>query len=520
MIVGSFDGWWAGEKDGREWGPTMTESTWDEVLKRNAFSGVDLAMQDIQDPKDHFYSVMVSTAVAEVPMVSVQNHIIVVQPEIPSQELRSFIDQLVAVLKEKDGTIVDLCFLKDTAAVELSQVSCIFALDCDSDNALLPTVDKIQFECLKNLILKSANSTWITRGATINSELPKNNLMTGMARCIRAENPSVALLTVDMDFNNPLDSANSVEKFCEVYHSGIQAGSEVRPDWEYAIRDGKILIQRILLEKGMNDLLSSFHVQPKAELATFKQPGRPLALRVETAGRLDSLQFSDDAHYETPLAADSVEIEVKAVGLNFKDVMIAMGQLEELALGLDCSGIVSRVGVDVTKFNIGDKVMTWTVGAFCNYARSPESMCVIIPEGFSFGAAASMPLIFSTAWFAISNTANLKRGESVLIHSAAGGVGQAAIMLSKHIGAEIFATVSSDAKKKLIMENYGIPEDHIFNSRDDSFVSGVMRLTNKKGVDVVLNSLAGDLLRKTWLCTAWFGRFVEMGQKDIGRWFH
>ena len=292
----------------------------------------------------------------------------------------------------------------------------------------------------------------------------------------------------------------------------------MRPDWEYAIRDDKILIQRILLEKGMNDLLSSFHVQPKPELATFKQQGRPLALQVETAGRLDSLQFGDDTQYETPLSADGVEIEVKGVGLNFKDVMIAMGQLEELALGLDCSGIVSRVGSEVKNFKIGDRVMTWTVGAFCNFARSPESMCVSIPEALTFGVAASMPLIFSTAWYALSNTANLKKGETVLIHSAAGGVGQAAIMLSKHIGAEIFATVSSDAKKKLIMDRYGIQEDHIFNSRDDSFVQGIMRMTKKKGVDVVLNSLAGELLRKTWACTAWFGRFVEMGQKDIGKY--
>lgn len=265
----------------------------------------------------------------------------------------------------------------------------------------------------------------------------------------------------------------------------------------------------------MNDLLSSFRVQSKPDLASFKLQDRPLVLRVETTGKLDSLQFVDDSQYEMPLNVNDVEIEVKGVGLNFKDVMVAKGQLQE-ALGLDCSGAVSRVGSEVKNFKVGDKVMTWTVGSFRNFARSPESMCFHIPEKLHFGMAASMPLVFSTAWYSLSHTAHLKKGETLLIHGAAGGVGQAAIMLARHIGAEIFATVSSDAKKKLIMNRYDISEDHIFNSRDDSFVQGIMRMTNKKGVDVVLNSLAGELLRKTWLCTAWFGRFVELGQKDIG----
>lgn len=97
------------------------------------------------------------------------------------------------------------------------------------------------------------------------------------------------------------------------------------------------------------------------------------------------------------------------------------------------------------------------------------------------------------------------------------GVGQAAIILAQHIGAEIFATVSTDAKKALLMDKYSIAEDHIFNSRDMQFAPGVMRMTDDRGVDVVLNSLAGESLRQSWQCIAKFGRFIEMGQKDIGK---
>lgn len=131
--------------------------------------------------------------------------------------------------------------------------------------------------------------------------------------------------------------------------------------------------------------------------------------------------------------------------------------------------------------------------------------------------AASLPLAYSTAYYAFFEAAKLRKGETVLIHGAAGAVGQAAIVLAQQVGVEIFATVSSSTKKQVLIEQFGISEDHIFNSRDHSFAKGVKRMTNNRGVDVVLNSLAGEALQESWHCIALFGRFVEMGMKDIGK---
>jgi NADPH:quinone reductase-like Zn-dependent oxidoreductase len=133
----------------------------------------------------------------------------------------------------------------------------------------------------------------------------------------------------------------------------------------------------------------------------------------------------------------------------------------------------------------------------------------------SFATAASLPFVYVTVYYGLIYLAHLCSGESVLIHAAAGGVGQAAIQIAKMIGAEIFVTVSTKEKKEHLTTTYGIPEDHIFASRDLTFASGVMRVTGGRGVDVVLNSLAGDALKATWRCIAPFGRFVEMGRKDI-----
>lgn len=138
-----------------------------------------------------------------------------------------------------------------------------------------------------------------------------------------------------------------------------------------------------------------------------------------------------------------------------------------------------------------------------------------IPDDMTFEEAASIPTIYCTSYRALYDCARLRRGESILIHAAAGGVGQSAIILAKHLGAEIFATVGSDEKKQLIMSQYDIPEDHIFDSRNLSFASGIKRMTQGRGVDVILNSLAGEALRETWHCLAMFGRFVEIGKKDI-----
>lgn len=126
-----------------------------------------------------------------------------------------------------------------------------------------------------------------------------------------------------------------------------------------------------------------------------------------------------------------------------------------------------------------------------------------------------MPTVHSTAYHALVNVAKLRPGQSVLIHAAAGGVGQAALQLAKHMGVVAYATVGSEDKRALVMEKYGVPAAHIFNSRDASFVKAIKRVTNGRGVDCVLNSLSGELLRASWECVAMFGTFVEIGLRDI-----
>ncbi|KAG9564321.1 putative polyketide synthase, partial [Aureobasidium melanogenum] len=234
---------------------------------------------------------------------------------------------------------------------------------------------------------------------------------------------------------------------------------------------------------------------------------------IATLGSLDSFYFVDDE--PKPLGDNEVEIEVKATGMNFKDVVVSMGQLNQPYIGVECAGVIAAIGKNVTDVKVGESVMAMTEGAYSTYARCLSTSVAPLPEKMDFIAASTIPVVFCTAYYGLFDLGRLTEGESVLIHAAAGGVGQAAIMLAQTCGAEIFATVGSLDKKQHIMKEYGIPEDHIFYSRDTTFGPAIRQVTDGKGVDIVLNSLGGDFLRESWDCLAPFGRFIEIGKADI-----
>ncbi|PKX97535.1 type I polyketide synthase [Aspergillus novofumigatus IBT 16806] len=467
-------------------------------------------------PRDHFLSVLVSSAGAPGGH-AVPAEVLVVVPEAPTEEVQKLTTALSASLQARGARDVTVTTIRHMPPPdELKNKSSVTLLECDPEHPFLPEISPEEWDALRVLILESADVTWVSRGAVTTSESPFANLMTGMARSIRAENPQLAFTTVDLDPQRSLDSPRGFKVLIDIFVQGAHSRDSQRPDWEYAIRNERAMVPRILMEKGMNDLIATYNVAPQPEMAPFKQEGRSLTLSVGTPGRLDTLQFVDDPVItREDVKPEEVEIEVKGVGLNFKDIMVAMGQLPQPALGIDCSGVVTRVGSQVDNLRPGDAVMTWRPGAFSNYLRSPQRMVHRIPDGMSFGTAASLPVVYSTAHYALHHAAGLRAGESILIHGAAGGVGQAGIILAQHIGAEVFATVSSETKKSLLVDKYGIPQDHIFNSRDVQFAQGIRRMTQGRGVDVVLNSLAGEALRQSWHCIATCGRFVELGQRDI-----
>jgi NADPH:quinone reductase-like Zn-dependent oxidoreductase len=250
------------------------------------------------------------------------------------------------------------------------------------------------------------------------------------------------------------------------------------------------------------------------------------AYRVQMArvGVLEDLQLQPVSRREPE--PGEVEIEVRALGLNLREVLKALDfyaghevakivdgdPSSSLTFDGDCAGTVVAVGPDVTRLRVGDEVMGMGNDVFGSFAILPASYLVRKPAHLSFTEAVTIPVVFLTVWHALRTQARMQPGESVLIHSAAGGVGLAAVQLSQFIGAEIFATAGSEEKHEFLR---GLGIEHVMSSRNYDFVEEILKVTGGRGVDVVLNALAGEFIPKSISVLAPFGRFLEIGKRDI-----
>ena len=236
-------------------------------------------------------------------------------------------------------------------------------------------------------------------------------------------------------------------------------------------------------------------------------------------GRMRNLLWLPDPERE--LGEDGVEVRTMAVGLNFRDVMYLMGLLPDEALekgfagpslGLEFSGVVTRVGAGVNRLKPGDAVMGFGPACFSSHVVTPAHALLPMPEGWTFEAAATVPTVFLTSYYSLKHLADLQHGERVLIHGGAGGVGMSAIQVARHLGAEVFATAGSDVKRDLVRL---LGADHVFDSRSQTFDDDILAATDGQGVDVVLNSLSGEAIRRNLRVLKPFGRFLELGKRDF-----
>jgi NADPH:quinone reductase-like Zn-dependent oxidoreductase len=179
-------------------------------------------------------------------------------------------------------------------------------------------------------------------------------------------------------------------------------------------------------------------------------------------------------------------------------------------LGLECAGRVSQVGPSVKDLEVGDRVVTFAASAFSTHVIVPATQAAKLPAEMAFESAATIPVAFLTAYYSLVSLAQLKRGEWVLIHGGAGAVGMAAIQIALARGAKVIATAGSRAKRGLV-RSLGVR--HVLDSRSTAFVEEIRALTGA-GVDVVLNSLAGEAMERSIACLRPFGRFVELGKRD------
>ena len=435
-----------------------------------------------------------------------------IQPVNPSLFSESLTASLSSTLGERLVTISST--FEDVADAGLDGKVCICIAEIE--NSILKGCTASQWNALARMLSSPSQVLWVTKGGTMDVDYADEGLITGLARTARSDNNALRLVTYDTDPKqaSPEDTAQFITL---ILRRCFEKKSDSGFDTEFTERSGQIYVPRVVEDQSLQLHLTSQTTQPQPEEQAFLQHDRPLRLEVGTPGLLDSLRFVEDTTATVPLAANELRMQPKAYGVNFRDVMIALGQLEDTSrMSSEHSGVVTDVGEDlVDQYHVGDRICAWGGNAYASSVTINADAVQRIADNMSFETAASIPIVYATVYYGLVHLARLQKGESVLIHSGAGGVGQAAIILAKHLGADVFVTVGSNEKKDLVMKTYEIPDDHIFSSRQLSFATGVKRLTDGKGVNVVLNSIAGEAFHETFECLAALGRFIEIGKRDI-----
>lgn len=542
FLFGFLPGWWLSTEPWRQNGPCASIAQWTAELKDSGFTGPELVLNDFEIEDNHVTSLLISSVVprprASEPSNGVASGkrplsdktVFVVNDwsrdsSLGKSQLTKLVMSKLTVAGLEDVRLSGFLETDALAARQLNDNLLVIVQDGDWLSSLAHLSPK-QYGTFNATLSRASSVLWIYQPASPSAgetqELP-NGLVTGMARALRSEKQDMVFATVMLDSASCSPSSSTsegnetlafiVEKSVQNFLQGTI--SRINYERELVQIGDRLCIPRMYEDGKLNQHV---HDTTSASVRREQRFGQvDLKVRIRRPGLLDTIYFEEipgSAAYS--LGPDEIEVDVKAIGVNFRDCLIALGRVDQDILGTECAGIVRRVGSACQQLRAGDRVTVGDVDTYQGVVRCREILAVKIPDSMSFADAGAIPTNFVTAYHSFVRVAKLSPGETVLIHSGAGGTGQAAIQIAQHCGAgAIYTTVGSESKRKLLTEGYGIPQEHIFNSRDLSFEDGVRRLTGGRGVDVVLNSLAGDALVASWECVAPFGRFVEIGKKDI-----
>jgi phthiocerol/phenolphthiocerol synthesis type-I polyketide synthase C len=323
----------------------------------------------------------------------------------------------------------------------------------------------------------------------------------GMGRSVDHEHPELRCTRVDLSTGGGPEELEAL--FHELWADGPEVDVALRGSIRYVARLAHYDADR--------------HPARPAATAQLATPTTGAAFRMEYSapGALDDVRAR--AVTRRRPGPDEVEIRVHAAGLNFIDAMRALGvypgQVDgPVRVGIECAGTVTEVGDGVDGLRAGDAVIALAMDGIGSFVTTPASLVATKPAELSFEAAAATPIAFLTAYYALHEQARLRPGERVLIHSAAGGVGLAAIQVARWLGATVYATAGTQEKRDHLS---ALGVEHVFDSRSLAFADEVLNATGGEGVDVVLNSLTGEAIAKGLAVLRPYGRFVEIGKRDI-----
>ncbi|EED14393.1 polyketide synthase, putative [Talaromyces stipitatus ATCC 10500] len=498
-------GWWLAEDKHRSIaeGPLLSENNWNSILCDRGFSGLDNLVAAFPDDPENILNLISTTRVGMSESRGTASTTIC-GPLLDNEE-EDFAQMVSDVLSEHLGCVTSI---KPFAEITVEDDPFCIILDSPGQS-IFKDFSSDTFELCKNVLLKIKGLLWVIP----ENHTPDNDVIKGLLRSVRLETGPRNLLILD-NLPRNLEGVSAITQLAQRLQDPEMANCT---DKDFTWHEGMMYLPRYRPLPAAKEVFASEAGVTTRKEQSLWQDGVSYEMTVDSAGSPDSIYFKRTDIFNQSLGNDDILIRIVASGVNFRDVLLVLGSIPWTRPGFEGAGVVLKTGRDVENLQPGDRVFFGALhgGSIASHIQLPSWMACKIPDGFNTVDAAGISVAYSTAIMTIMRIGRLRKGESILIHAASGAVGQACIVLAQHLQAEIFATAGSPAKRGFLHERFNIPKDHIFSSRTSAFRDGILSVTDGKGVDVIINSLSGNLLQETWAVIADIGRFVEIGKRDL-----
>ena len=431
-------------------------------------------------------------------------NLVIIERDTTGEAVRVLVDKLAGAL----GKSTTLLKLEEVTKESIPKGAPIISF-LEAEEPLLSSLSHDEMNKVKIITDNASSILWLTGGGLLGGTDPEYGIASGLARAISMEQPSLEFINFDVkqtEFGLP----ETITNLLTVFH---QSSIPVR-DHEFFQHDGMIHVSRFIPKAGLNRMLRQKNGSEPAMMAL--RNGR-YVMRLEKPGRFDTISFEKDefSSIQAPtLESGHVEVLVQTVGLNARDVEVMSGNIDSknAAFTQEYCGIVTETGADCT-LTIGDRVVVMAPGHFYTHERVPEWACFKL-DGENANVVATLPVVYATALYALHYRAHLQPQETVLIHCGASDIGMAAIQLAQMAGAEIYTTAGTSVRRQFLIDKFNLKPENVFSSRNNSYYQGILAAQGR-GIDVVINQLLGDHLHDSWRLMAPFGRFIELGRKEL-----
>ncbi|KAI1819535.1 lovastatin nonaketide synthase [Xylaria intraflava] len=511
FAFGLLKGWWSPLRhESRSlFSPCVNVEQWDSVLKGAGFSGVDVEIPGQEESYCRDSSIIISTAqTARAPSEKVKNNVhLVVKGDGEAQSPMTLClkEQLSGVL----GVPCQAITLPELAESHIPDDSLTIFLN-EIDSTFLDGISETGFKRLQRVLVHSKYTIWVTRADPSMTFDPRHQLAVGLGRVLTAEDASRKFLTLALDpFER--DVVRVAKAVCDATQHVLHTSVDIMEN-NIVVADGVLNICRVTDSSSMNRVVAQA-VQPYQTQEHRLSKNEYFRLRFEAPGNIDSIQWLEIDEQDKGLPySDEIIVQVRAVGLTYRDYAMAKGQLNETNIGSECAGLVTDAGVD-SGFQRGDRVcLISNASTAQTVIRAKAQSAVAIPAHMDFGEAASLASSVWLSYQALIATAHLGKDETVLVHQGASCDGDIPIQVAQSVGARVLVTVSEHSQAEHLQHQYGISRTDILNTDRKPLIQEVLRATKGEGVDLIMGALADAKFSEAEFaaCLTPFGRIVDI----------